>query len=90
MRPDRRQPGRRRVHGGVRRKAASNLLQAAPKIDILWNHDDDQGVGVKAALDNANRDEMAFIGGAGSANAMRWIKDGEDGGDRHLPADAGR
>src|SRR4029450_7810603 len=24
-------------------KAASNLLQAAPKIDFLWNHDDDQG-----------------------------------------------
>ena len=58
-------------------KAASNLLQAAPKIDILWNHDDDQGVGVQAALDNANRHEMAFIGGAGSANAMRAIKEGK-------------
>jgi ribose transport system substrate-binding protein len=57
-------------------KAASNLLQAAPKIDVIWNHDDDQGVGVKAAFDNASRDEFAFIGGAGSANAMRWIKDG--------------
>ncbi len=55
---------------------ASNLLQAAPKIDILWNHDDDQGVGVKAALDNAGRDEMTFIGGAGSCNAMDWIRDG--------------
>jgi ABC-type sugar transport system substrate-binding protein len=58
-------------------KAASNLLQAAPKIDVIWNHDDDQGVGVKAAFDNANRDEFAFIGGAGSANAMCWIQDGE-------------
>ncbi|HZB68700.1 MAG TPA: substrate-binding domain-containing protein [Ornithinibacter sp.] len=58
-------------------KEASNLLQAAPKIDILWNHDDDQGVGVMAALENANRDEMAFIGGAGSANAMRWIQEGK-------------
>jgi ABC-type sugar transport system substrate-binding protein len=57
-------------------KAASNLLQAAPKIDVIWNHDDDQGVGVKAAFDNADRDEFAFIGGAGSCNAMRWIKDG--------------
>lgn len=56
---------------------ASNLLQAAPQIDIIWNHDDDQGVGVKAAFDNANRDEFFFIGGAGSANAMRWIQDGE-------------
>jgi len=58
-------------------KQASNLLQAAPKIDILWNHDDDQGVGVMAALDQANRHEMAFIGGAGSANAMRLIKEGK-------------
>ncbi|MEO7752408.1 MAG: substrate-binding domain-containing protein [Terracoccus sp.] len=58
-------------------KQASNLLQAAPKIDVLWNHDDDQGVGVMAALDQAGRSEMAFIGGAGSANAMRWIKEGK-------------
>jgi ABC-type sugar transport system substrate-binding protein len=56
---------------------ASNLLQAEDKIDIIWNHDDDQGVGVKAAFDNAGRDEFFFIGGAGSANAMRWIQDGE-------------
>ena len=56
---------------------ASNLLQAAPRIDIIWNHDDDQGVGVKAAFDNAGRNEFAFIGGAGSANAMRWIQEGE-------------
>jgi ABC-type sugar transport system substrate-binding protein len=56
---------------------ASNLLQAEDRIDIIWNHDDDQGVGVKAAFDNAGRDEFYFIGGAGSANAMRWIQDGE-------------
>ena len=58
-------------------EAASNLLQAAPKIDVIWNHDDDQGVGVKAAFDEANRDEFAFIGGAGSCNAMTWIKNGD-------------
>jgi len=58
-------------------EVASNLLQTAPQIDILWNHDDDQGVGVKAALDNADRHEMAFIGGAGSCNAMDWIKAGD-------------
>lgn len=57
-------------------RVTSNLLQAAPKIDIMWNHDDDQGVGVMAALDNASRDEMKIIGGAGSANAMRWIQEG--------------
>src|SRR5690625_2495638 len=57
--------------------AASNLLQAADEIDIVWNHDDDQGVGVKQAFDNAGRDEFFFIGGAGSSNAMEWIQDGE-------------
>lgn len=55
-------------------RAASNLLQAAPKIDYLWNHDDDQGVGVLAAIKNADRDEFVMIGGAGSANVMRDIK----------------
>src|SRR3954452_7944394 len=55
-------------------EAAENLLQAAPKIDVLWNHDDDQGVGVLAAIKNAGRDEFVMIGGAGSANAMRDIQ----------------
>src|SRR5690606_27854994 len=58
-------------------KAASNLLQAVAEIDIIWNHDDDQGVGVKAAFESADRDEFAFLGGAGSKNAMRWIQAGE-------------
>jgi ribose transport system substrate-binding protein len=57
-------------------RAASNLLQAAPKIDALWNHDDDQGVGVLAAISNAGRDEFFMVGGAGSANAMRDIQSG--------------
>jgi ribose transport system substrate-binding protein len=55
-------------------KAAANLLQAAPKIDGLWNHDDDQGVGVMAAIDAAGRDEFIMVGGAGSANVMRDIQ----------------
>src|SRR4051812_44396505 len=63
------------VEGGE--EAATNLLQAAPKIDFLWNHDDDQGVGVLAAIDNAGRDEFQMIGGAGSANAMQAIKSGD-------------
>lgn len=52
----------------------SNLLQAAPKIDAIWNHDDDQGVGVLAAIQNAKRDEFFMVGGAGSANVMKDIK----------------
>ena len=55
-------------------EVAANLLQAEPKIDFLWNHDDDQGVGVLAAIENAGRDEFTMIGGAGSANAMRAIQ----------------
>src|SRR4051812_30805310 len=55
-------------------EAASNLLQAAPKIDAIWNHDDDQGVGVLAAIENANRNEFIMVGGAGSKNAMDAIK----------------
>ncbi|UYM07469.1 substrate-binding domain-containing protein [Solicola gregarius] len=60
------------VEGGQR--AASNLLQAAPKIDYLWNQDDDQGVGVMAAIEEAGRDEFTMIGGAGSRNMMDLIK----------------
>ncbi|GAB3077436.1 substrate-binding domain-containing protein [Nocardioides zeae] len=63
------------VEGGER--AASNLLQAAPEIDAIWNHDDDQGVGVLAAIENAGRDEFFLVGGAGSANAMRSIQAGD-------------
>jgi len=60
------------VQGGE--SATANLLQAAPKIDALWNHDDDQGVGVLAAIDNAGREEFFMVGGAGSANVMRSIQ----------------
>ena len=63
------------VEGGER--TAANLLQAAPKIDAIWNHDDDQGVGVLAAINNAGRDEFFMVGGAGSANAMREIQGGQ-------------
>ncbi|MCW2766123.1 MAG: sugar transporter substrate-binding protein [Nocardioides sp.] len=63
------------VQGGE--TAAANLLQAAPHIDALWNHDDDQGVGVLAAIENAGRDEFFMVGGAGSANAMRSIQAGD-------------
>ncbi|CAI9416305.1 substrate-binding domain-containing protein [Nocardioides sp. T2.26MG-1] len=63
------------VEGGS--DAAEQLLQAAPKIDFLWNHDDDQGVGVLAAIENAGRDEFAMIGGAGSKNAMEAIQAGD-------------
>src|SRR5918997_5940470 len=62
------------VQGGE--TATSNLLQAAPKIDAIWNHDDDQGVGVLAAIENAGRDEFIMVGGAGSLDAMEHIEAG--------------
>ncbi len=55
-------------------QAAANLLQAAPKLDAIWNHDDDQGVGVLAAIDAAGRDEFFMVGGAGSKQVMEAIK----------------
>ncbi|PZG17018.1 ABC transporter substrate-binding protein [Nonomuraea aridisoli] len=57
-------------------EVASSLLQAHSKIDALWNHDDDQGVGVLAAINEAGRNEFIMVGGAGSANAMREIQSG--------------
>ncbi|MEU4644096.1 substrate-binding domain-containing protein [Micromonospora sp. NPDC023814] len=53
---------------------AAQLLQALPKIDALWNHDDDQGIGVLAAINQANRKEFFMVGGAGSKKAMEDIQ----------------
>ena len=63
------------IQGGE--AVTSQLLSAAPQIDALWNHDDDQGVGVLAAIEAAGRDEFFMVGGAGSANAMRAIESGD-------------
>ena len=57
--------------------AASQLLSANPQIDAIWNHDDDQGVGVLAAIDAAGRDEFFMVGGAGSKSAMEAIEAGD-------------
>ncbi len=57
-------------------EVATSLLQAHKKIDALWNHDDDQGVGVLAAIKEANRNEFIMVGGAGSLNAMKEIQTG--------------
>jgi ribose transport system substrate-binding protein len=55
----------------------ANLLQAAQHIDAIWNHDDDQGVGVLAAIKQAGRKEFFMVGGAGSLDAMEHIKSGD-------------
>jgi ribose transport system substrate-binding protein len=53
--------------------AATALLQALPKMDALWNHDDDQGIGVLAAIKQASRSEFFMVGGAGSKAAIDAI-----------------
>ena len=54
-------------------REAAGLLQALPKMDALWNHDDDQGIGVLAAIKQANRSEFIMVGGAGSKAAIEAI-----------------
>jgi ribose transport system substrate-binding protein len=60
------------VETGERQTA--NLLQGNAKLDALWNHDDDQGIGVMAAIEAAGRSEFIMVGGAGSRNMMDLIK----------------
>ena len=55
-------------------QVTANLLQSVGKFDALWNHDDDQGIGVMAAIQSANRKEFLMVGGAGSKNMMDRIK----------------
>ena len=55
-------------------RQTANLLQGASKLDALWNHDDDQGIGVMAAIDSANRSEFIMVGGAGSRDMMNRVK----------------
>ncbi|GAB4588100.1 substrate-binding domain-containing protein [Nocardia sp. IFM 10818] len=58
-------------------QVASQMLQAVKKIDAMWNHDDDQGIGVLAAIRQANRaGEFVMVGGGGSTQAMNEIKGG--------------
>jgi ribose transport system substrate-binding protein len=54
-----------------------NILQAHPKIDAVFTHDDDMAQGVVQAIKNANRDkEMWLTGAGGSKAAMDRIKQG--------------
>jgi ribose transport system substrate-binding protein len=52
----------------------AQLLQAQPKFDALWNHDDDQGVGALRAIEQAGRDDFLMVGGAGALSAFQAIK----------------
>lgn len=58
-------------------EVTANLLSGNPHIDAVWNHDDDQGVGVLQAMQQAGRKEFFMVGGAGSLDAMQHIKAGD-------------
>jgi len=68
-------PARFTVQSG--QEVTANLLATTPKIDALWNHDDDQGVGVLQAIAQAGRKEFFMVGGAGSLDAMQHIQAGD-------------
>jgi ribose transport system substrate-binding protein len=55
----------------------ANLLAAAPRLDAVFNHDDDQNVGAEAAAAQAGRTEFFIVGNACSNIMLKHIKDGD-------------
>ena len=58
-------------------QAMANMLAAAPKIDAVFNHDDDQNIGSEAAAAQANRKEFFVVGNALSNTMIKHIKAGD-------------
>ena len=58
-------------------QAMANLLAAAPRLDAVFNHDDDQNIGSEAAAAQANRKEFFIVGNACSNTMLKHIKDGD-------------
>lgn len=58
-------------------QAMANLLAAAPHIDAVFNHDDDQNIGSEAAAAQANRKEFFIVGNACSNTMLKHIKAGD-------------
>lgn len=58
-------------------QAMANLLAAAPRLDAVFNHDDDQNIGSEAAAKQANRTEFFIVGTACSNTMLKHIKDGD-------------
>ena len=57
--------------------AMANLLAAAPKLDAVFNHDDDQNIGSEAAAAQAGRKEFFIVGTAASNTMLKHIKAGD-------------
>ena len=58
-------------------QAMANLLAAAPRLDAVFNHDDDQNIGSEAAAAQAGRKEFFIVGTACSNVMLKHIKAGD-------------
>lgn len=58
-------------------QAMANLLAAAPRLDAVFNHDDDQNIGSEAAAAQAGRTEFFIVGNACSNTMLKHIKAGD-------------
>jgi ribose transport system substrate-binding protein len=58
-------------------QAMANLLAAAPRLDAVFNHDDDQNIGSEAAAAQAGRKEFFIVGTACSNTMLNHIKNGD-------------
>jgi len=58
-------------------QAMANLLAAAPHLDAVFNHDDDQNIGSEAAAKQAGRKEFFIVGNACSNTMLEHIKKGD-------------
>ncbi len=58
-------------------QAMANLLAAAPRLDAVFNHDDDQNIGSEAAAAQAGRTEFFIVGTALSNTMLNHIKNGD-------------
>jgi ribose transport system substrate-binding protein len=58
-------------------QAMANLLAAAPHLDAVFNHDDDQNIGSEAAAAQAGRKEFFIVGTACSNTMLNHIKNGD-------------
>ncbi len=58
-------------------QAMANLLAAAPRLDAVFNHDDDQNVGSEAAAAQAGRTEFFIVGTACSNVMLDHIRKGD-------------
>lgn len=58
-------------------RVMENILQAQPRIDAVYTHDDDMAMGVIQAIRNARREREMFVTGVGPLRrAMEMIKNG--------------